>query len=103
MTLVHGLGHRDLLGRPLDELPDTMPRITFRQEGATDAMTTKAPHDGIYTLGGNRFRIQAGHPLPDGAVMDAAGPEPAAKPEERAKGRAPQNKSKGAAPENRSE
>ena len=69
-------------------------------------MADKAPHDGVYTLNGNRFWIQAGSPLPEGAVMDGAEPvsvDPVEEPQERAKGKAPQNRAKGPAPENRSE
>lgn len=54
-------------------------------------MATKAPRTGMYTLNGMRYRIRAGDPLPDGAVMD----------EERSKGKAPENR-KQPAPENRS-
>lgn len=48
----------------------------------------KAEKTGVYTLNGQRFRINAGDVLPDGAEMDAD---------------APQERSKGAAPENRAE
>lgn len=106
MTLVHGFGQRDLIGRPLESLPEPGPLgVTFQQTGETP-MASKAPNDGVYTLDGDRYWIQAGHPLPDGAVMDESEPvsvEPVDEPQERAKGRAPQNKAKGAAPENRSE
>lgn len=54
-------------------------------------MATKAPRNGIYTLNGSRFRIRAGDPLPDGAVMD----------ERRKQGPAPENRKLDGAPENR--
>ena len=56
-------------------------------------MADKAPHDGVYTLDGNRFWIQVGHLLPEGAVMDGAEPvsiEPIAKPKRGSKKGAPE-------------
>ena len=44
----------------------------------------KAERDGVYTLNGARFRINAGDVLPEGAVMDEVRAEKAA-PENRAK------------------
>lgn len=93
--------------------------------------TAKAPQDGHYWIGNNRFRVKAGDPIPAGARLDittapateaadAPSPEPEARPETdakatkepdvkpradaeaKAKGPAPENGAKGAAPENRS-
>ncbi len=72
--------------------------VTIIDEEEVRKMATKAPHDGVYTLNGARFRAREGEPLPDGAVMDAQrnqGPVP----ENKAKPAAPQNKAAKPAPE----
>jgi hypothetical protein len=122
VALLHGLGHKDLIGRPLESLPESMPGL--RIIPTEDAELTKATYDGTYTdAKGDKFLMRVGQILPDGAVAD---PDPNAEPkavkgdgyeiikareeaaaiakedEERAK-KAPANRSKGNAPENRAE
>lgn len=82
-----------VLHRPTTPEGGTESGVIFRPAGEDDPMTTKAPRDGVYTLGKGRYHIQAGDELPKGAVMD----------EERKRPAAPENKAKPAAPENRSE
>jgi hypothetical protein len=100
MTLLHGLGHKDLIGRPLASLPESMPGL--RIIPTEDAELTKATYDGTYTdAKGDKFLMRVGQILPDGAVAD---PDPNAPVvEERAIKKAPANRSKGNAPENRAE
>lgn len=86
--------------------------------GSIKMAGTKAPADGIYTLGGARFRVRKGATVPDGAAFERA-KSPATsrrmrmedrrreearllqqvREEERAEG-APENESAGTAPEN---
>lgn len=95
----------DAAGTPLDLIGQPMvasgpaPGLVTR---STDDMS-KAPHDGIYTLGDARYVVRGGDPLPDGAVMDGEpGAEPAVEPAvEPPVEPAPATRSKGAAPENR--
>jgi hypothetical protein len=44
--------------------------IRFRTKDEIMAEQKKAPAEGVYTLGGHRFRIAAGDPLPEGAKFD---------------------------------
>ena len=89
-------------GRPLELRRPTGPEagthagVTFRTAEEEAQMAGKAPRDGVYTLDGYRYLVQAGDELPEGAVMDDA-------PEQRKQGPAPENKAKAAAPENRAQ
>jgi hypothetical protein len=112
MTLLHGLGHKDLIGRPLESLPESMPGL--RIIPTEDAELTKATYDGTYTdAKGNYFLMKAGQILPEGAIPNflifddldeaiSAATKIESDKAERAK-KAPANRSKGNAPENRAE
>lgn len=97
MTAPHGTTAEgvlaDLIGQPLATGRGSVPGL-FQQR--TDEMT-KATHDGIYTLNGNRYVIRKGDALPDGAVMDDVAVADEAVDE------APviEQRNQGAAPENR--
>ena len=97
MAKPHGTDNRgnlvNLIGQPMDVRPSPLPGIHVTTLEEVSAMT-KATAAGVYVLNGNRFRINAGDELPEGAEMDA--------PQERAKGPAPENRMEPQAPENRS-
>lgn len=89
----------DLIGRPIDRLPEPSPGIAIRK---VDDMGKKATRNGLYKLNGFQFVMEKGQILPDGA--EVLGPDGEAAEadvvEERAKPKAPENRKK-PAPENR--
>lgn len=64
------------------------------RSGFAEQQIRTAPHDGVYLLNGVPFRVFAGDPLPQGAVMREERARQAA-PETEAKGRAPETKARG--------
>lgn len=80
--------------RPVNPELGRTPGVTVRVPEDETRMP-KAEKSGVYTLNGMRFKIRAGDPLPDGAVMDDD------QPKARAKGPAPENRKDGPAPQNR--